>query len=137
MTTRPKREGEIDGRDYLFKSHDDFDELIRKNGFIEYEHVHDWYYGTPKEPIENWMKAGKVVFLDLDVLGALNLKKQFDRNIVLIFLKPPDEATLPPQKTPLTRLRPIRPGSAYLESHPDRDSDAGTQECRHKQHCPR
>ena len=94
MTTRPKREGEVNGKDYWFVSEDEFLELIARDGFIEYESVHDWYYGTPKGAIENWLCQGKIVFLDLDVIGALNLKKQYSGKTLLIFLKPPSEKVL-------------------------------------------
>jgi guanylate kinase len=94
MTTRPPRQGEINGRDYWFVDQDEFLQKIKNNEFIEYEQVHGWYYGTPTRPIQQWLKEGKVVLLDLDVLGALALKKQFSRNIVLIFLRPPNAAAL-------------------------------------------
>jgi guanylate kinase len=94
MTTRPIRGGEVSGVDYLFISHDKFMEMIRQNRFIEYERVHDCYYGTPRAPIENWIDQGVTVFLDLDVLGALRLKRQFGDSALLIFLKPPNEKVL-------------------------------------------
>ncbi|MBN1560966.1 guanylate kinase [candidate division KSB1 bacterium] len=94
MTTRPIRDGEVHGVDYLFVSHDEFMEMIRQNLFIEYERVHDWYYGTPRGPIDKWIDDGVTVFLDLDVLGALRLKRQFEDNVLLIFLKPPSEKVL-------------------------------------------
>lgn len=94
MTTRPIREGEIDGRDYLFVGHAEFEDMIEAGRFIEYERVHDWYYGTPKASILQWLGQGKTVLLDLDVMGALRLKKKFGKKALLIFLKPPSEEIL-------------------------------------------
>lgn len=93
-TTRPKRNGEKDGVHYRFVSELEFKSLIQKKEFIEYETVHDNLYGTPKTPIIHWIKEGKIVLLDLDVYGALNLKREFPDNSLLIFLKPPDLDTL-------------------------------------------
>jgi len=90
MTTRAKREGEIDGRDYWFVDEETFKEKIKSGDLIEYENVHGWFYGTPKAPIQNWIDRGKIVFLDIDVYGALSLRKLFPNSSLLIFLKPPD-----------------------------------------------
>jgi len=90
MTTRPKREGEIDGRDYWFVDEETFKEKIKSGDLIEYENVHGCFYGTPKTPIQNWIDRGKIVFLDIDVYGALSLRKSFPTHSLLIFLKPPD-----------------------------------------------
>ena len=92
MTTRPKRAGEEDGRDYWFVSPDEFQQKIKDDEFIEYEQVHDWYYGTPKSSITAWVNAGRIVLLDVDVFGALRLKKYFSEKALLIFLKPPSWA---------------------------------------------
>lgn len=94
MTTRPPRDGEVNGRDYWFVSHDEFQRKIKNDELIEYEQVHDWFYGTPKAPIQEWLANGKTVLLDLDVLGALCLKKQLGDEVLLIFLRPPREEVL-------------------------------------------
>ncbi len=94
MTTRPPRAGEVDGRDYCFISHDEFLQKIKNSDLIEYEQVHDWFYGTPKGPIQEWFESGKIVLLDLDVLGALCLKEKLGDDVLLIFLRPPHENTL-------------------------------------------
>jgi guanylate kinase len=94
MTTRPKRTGEIDGKDYWFVTPEEFEKYIKRGELIEYEQVHDWFYGSPKAPIENWIRQGKVVLLDLDVYGALDLKQQFGNKALLIFLAPPSENEL-------------------------------------------
>lgn len=87
-TTRPRRTGEIDGRSYQFLNHDDFRKMIENGEFIEYEKVHDDYYGTPKSAIEKTLADGKNIVLDLDVKGALHLKDIYP-NTALIFLLPP------------------------------------------------
>ncbi|RPI00034.1 MAG: guanylate kinase [Calditrichaeota bacterium] len=89
MTTRPKRAGETEGKDYFFVTLATFQEHIRSNDLIEYEKVHDWYYGTPKNALSAWIKQGKVVLLDLDVYGGLHLKQEYGNRCLLIFLKPP------------------------------------------------
>lgn len=87
-TTRKKREGEIEGVSYFYKSHEDFEKMISEDKFLEYAHVHNNYYGTPREFVENKINEGKIVILEIDVQGALNVKKNTD-NGVFIFLAPP------------------------------------------------
>lgn len=87
-TTRKKRDGEIEGVSYFYKSHDEFEKMIEEDKFLEYAHVHNNYYGTPKEFVENKINEGKIVILEIDVQGALNIKKNTD-NGVFIFLAPP------------------------------------------------
>lgn len=94
MTTRSPRSGESDGKDYWFVTKDKFRQLIDDGEFIEYEEVHDNLYGTPKGPIRNWINEKKIVLLDVDVYGALNLKKDFPNNSLLIFLKAPNKGEL-------------------------------------------
>jgi len=89
MTTRPKRQGEKNGVDYLFVNEEEFNRHIKKGSLLEYERVHDWFYGTPKRPIEEWIREGWVVFLDLDVYGALQVKNLYKSQCLLVFLKPP------------------------------------------------
>lgn len=87
-TTRPIREGEIKGMDYLFIDHSDFEEKIKTDYFIEHVKIYDYYYGTPKKSILNALKNGKWVVLKIDVQGALKLMKIFPEAITL-FLMPP------------------------------------------------
>jgi guanylate kinase len=89
-TTREKRPDEINGKDYFFLSKDEFIRKIEKNEFIEYEQIFDGnYYGTLKEFVEKNLEKGKDMMLDLDVLGAISVKKYYPENSVLIFIKPP------------------------------------------------
>lgn len=87
-TTRKKRDGEIEGVSYFYKTHEEFEKMIEEDKFLEFAHVHNNYYGTPKEFVEAKINEGKIVILEIDVQGALNIKKNTD-NGVFIFLAPP------------------------------------------------
>ena len=89
-TTRPKREGEADGKNYFFLTKEAFEDKIRSAGFIEYEHFFGNFYGTLLDKTEEVVNAGRNMLFDLDVKGALNLKKRFPDNSLLLFLRPPD-----------------------------------------------
>jgi len=92
-TTRPPRPGEADGEDYFFMSPSEFDARVRSGGFLEWAEVHGHRYGTPAEPVLGWVDAGHRVLLDLDVQGALDVKRLVPRS-VLVFLLPPSLAAL-------------------------------------------
>ena len=93
-TTRPRRESEIDGSDYYFITDKQFDEYIEKKSFVEWANVHGFRYGTLKETIEKQLNDDKIVLLDIDVIGGMNVKKQFPDNSFLIFLYPPSKQEL-------------------------------------------
>ena len=88
MTTRKPRPGEVDGESYYFVSQEKFDETIKNGGFLEYVHKFEKSYGTPKEPILKMLAEGKHVILDIEMEGALNVKKLYPE-AVLIFVLPP------------------------------------------------
>lgn len=92
-TTRAPREGEVDGKDYYFKSVSDFQHLIDYNGFIEWAQYVDNYYGTPRKFVEQEMKEGRDVILEIEVQGAMNVKKQYP-NALLIFVSAPGAKAL-------------------------------------------
>ncbi len=92
-TTRPKRPNEQDGVDYYFISKDEFEKKINEGKFLEYEQVHGHYYGTLKETVEQHVRNHKVVLFDIDVNGALSIKRHYPQAI-LIFIKPPNEQVL-------------------------------------------
>ena len=92
-TTRAPREGEVDGREYYFKSVDEFRNLIDYNGFIEWAQYVDNYYGTPRKFVEQEMNAGRDVILEIEVQGAMNVKQQYP-DALLIFIAPPSADTL-------------------------------------------
>ncbi|MFB0900764.1 MAG: guanylate kinase [Dehalococcoidia bacterium] len=89
MTSRLKRNNEVEGKDYLFVSEDVFKEKIKKNELVEYSTVYKNFYGLPKSSMEAGELSGKNIILRLDVKGALNLVKQFS-NAVSIFITPED-----------------------------------------------
>ncbi len=89
-TTRKPRPNEIDGREYYFLDTTAFQKKIDENAFVEYEMVYKGlYYGTLKSEVEKVWKQGKCVVFDVDVIGGLNLKKQFGNQALAVFLKPP------------------------------------------------
>ncbi|MCQ2492209.1 MAG: guanylate kinase [Lachnospiraceae bacterium] len=87
-TTRKPREGEVDGVSYFFKTVDEFEHLIEEDGFIEYAQYVGNYYGTPKKYVEDQLEAGKNVILEIEVQGALNVKKQYP-DALMIFITAP------------------------------------------------
>jgi guanylate kinase len=87
-TTRPKREGEVHGRDYHFVSDDEFDELVAAGAFLEWAHVFGRRYGTLTSQVRESIEAGCDVLLDIDWQGTQQLK-QVDPDIVRVFILPP------------------------------------------------
>ncbi len=75
-TTRPPRNGEVEGKDYFFISTSKFNELVNSNEFIEYANVHGNYYGTLKSEVLRWLNTGKNVLLDIDVQGAMIIREK-------------------------------------------------------------
>lgn len=88
-TTRARREGEVDGKNYYYLTRKEFEDTIKSGGFIEYEHFFGNYYGTLLDKTEKAVTTGEHLLFDLDVKGALNLKERFPDSSLLIFLKPP------------------------------------------------
>lgn len=88
MTTRDKRDGEIDGVDYFFKTKEEFETLIQQDQFIEYAEYVGNYYGTPVQYVKDTMEAGHDVFLEIEVEGAKQVRKKFP-DALFIFLAPP------------------------------------------------
>jgi guanylate kinase len=94
-TTREKRSGEENGREYYFITNDEFKKKIQNNEFAEYEEVYPGkLYGTLKSEIERIWSLRKVAIFDIDVKGALNLKKQFGNDCLSIFIEPPSRESL-------------------------------------------
>ena len=88
VTTRTPRPGERDGVDYFFRSEEEFINMRDNNGFLEHAHVHGKYYGTPRDVIEQRCEEGLDTLLDIDVQGALQVKRA-KPDAVLVFLLPP------------------------------------------------
>ena len=89
MTTRAQRPGEVDGKDYFFRSREEFEELIRNGQMLEYAEYVGNYYGTPLAYVNETLDKGIDVFLEIEVQGALQVKKKVP-DAVFIFLTPPD-----------------------------------------------
>jgi guanylate kinase len=89
VTTRPKRLGERQGKDYFFVTPDEFKRLLKAKKILEWTRYLGYYYGTPKEPVENRINKGKHLGLCLDLKGAAVLKKIYPRNTVTVFILPP------------------------------------------------
>lgn len=87
-TTRKKRENEIDGVEYFFISEEEFKKRIEENRFVEWEKFYDYYYGTPKNYIEEKINSGVSVIFEVDVKGALSIKRIYPDSI-LIYISPP------------------------------------------------
>jgi len=87
-TTRPKRESEKNGVEYYFISEEEFNQKIKNNEFVEWEKFYDYYYGTFKSVIEENIKKGKSVLLEVDVKGAISLKRIYPE-ARLIYITPP------------------------------------------------
>ncbi|MGC8773849.1 MAG: guanylate kinase [Chlorobaculum sp.] len=88
-TTRQMRAGERDGVDYHFLAREEFEKKIAENGFIEHEFFFGNFYGTLLDKTIDAIEAGRNLLFDLDVKGALNLKRIFGDQALLVFLKPP------------------------------------------------
>ena len=87
-TTRPQSETEQQGREYNFLPRQEFEEMIENDAFLEYAEVFGNYYGTPKEPADEALTAGHIVILEIDVQGALQVKKIRPQARTIFILQP-------------------------------------------------
>ncbi len=92
-TTRQPRGREVNGKEYFFKTREEFEKMIAKDELIEYARYVENYYGTPREYVENQLAAGKDVILEIEVQGALQVKEKFPETL-LLFVTPPSAAIL-------------------------------------------
>ncbi len=88
-TTRSPRSGEQHGVDYYFISEDQFKEMITEDDFLEWAEVHGNYYGTSTSQIKKFVAEGKIVVLDIDVQGAMEIKLKSDLEATYFFIEPP------------------------------------------------
>ncbi|GAB9258649.1 MULTISPECIES: guanylate kinase [Ligilactobacillus] len=107
MTTRQMRPGEVDGKDYYFVSKEEFEKEIADGGMLEYAQYVDNYYGTPLKYVNEMLDAGKDVFLEIEVKGAMQVREKVSDGL-FIFLTPPDLMEL--------RQRIINRGTDDLET---------------------
>lgn len=92
-TTRAPREGEVNGREYFFKTVDEFEKMIAQEELIEYAKYVSNYYGTPKAYILEQLEAGKDVILEIEIQGALKVREKFP-DTLLLFVTPPSAKEL-------------------------------------------
>lgn len=88
-TTRKRRPGEVEGKDYQFLSIQEFESRINKSQFLEYAKVFDNYYGTPAQLVERTLKSGVDVLFDIDWQGTQQLKARARQDLVSVFILPP------------------------------------------------
>ena len=94
-TTRPKRKNEKNEKDYFFINQDKFNELAKKNHFVETAKVFDYYYGTPLENINKSFKKNNHILFDIDWQGAKKIRKKYDKSqIIDFFILPPSKKEL-------------------------------------------
>jgi len=94
VTTRPMRPGEVDGRDYHFVDVPTFKDLVGNDELMEWAHVFDHRYGTPKAPVEEMLAKGHDVLFDIDWQGAQQLYQQAGQDVVRVFILPPSVTEL-------------------------------------------
>lgn len=92
-TTRLPRTGEVDGREYFFKTKEEFEKMIAKEELIEYARYVENYYGTPRAYVEKQLNTGRDVILEIEIQGALKVKEAFPETL-LLFVTPPTAGEL-------------------------------------------
>ena len=88
-TTRQRRPGEVEGKDYLFLSTIDFETRINRSEFLEYAKVFGHYYGTPSKPVESSLNSGVDILFDIDWQGTQQMKAKAGQDLVSVFILPP------------------------------------------------
>ena len=89
VTTRPRRPGEIEGRDYRFIDLARFEAMVTKNELLEWAEVFGYRYGTPRRPVEKALRAGRDVLFDIDWQGTQQLREKARDDLVSVFILPP------------------------------------------------
>ncbi len=125
-TTREKRDGEVDGKDYFFISKDEFKKGIEEGSFLEWARVHDNYYGTSLKPILKELNTKKMVVFDIDVQGHKIAKEKFGNIITSVFLTTPSQTVL--------KNRLIQRGTDTTESIQKRLNNAISEMTRIKEY---
>ena len=117
-TTREPRQGEVDGKNYFFKSRDEFENMIENNQLIEYAEYVGNYYGTPRDYVFKKLEEGYDVILEIEMQGALKVKEKFPET-ALIFITPPSADEL--------KKRLVGRGTETIEQIDKRMSRAGDE----------
>ena len=94
VTTRPKRPGEVEGKDYLFVEKARFEQMVKRHELLEWATVFDNRYGTPRAPVEAALSAGQDVLFDIDWQGTQQLREKARADVVSVFILPPSAADL-------------------------------------------
>jgi guanylate kinase len=94
VTTRPKRPGEVEGKDYLFVEKARFEQMVKRHELLEWATVFDHRYGTPRAPVEAALSAGQDVLFDIDWQGTQQLREKARADVVSVFILPPSAADL-------------------------------------------
>ena len=115
-TTRNPREGEVDGREYFFKTTEEFEKMIAKEELIEYARYVENYYGTPRTYVEQQLEAGKDVILEIEIQGALKVKERFP-DTLLLFVTPPSAKELRTMEVIESRLARAVEESEYMDQY--------------------
>ena len=92
-TTRQRRPGEVDGKDYYFVTVEQFRKMLKDGLLLEWARVHGYYYGTPVKSVVEVLEKGRIPVMTIDVKGARSVKKIFPETVT-VFLLPPDLKTL-------------------------------------------
>ena len=90
-TNRAPREGEVEGKDYIYMTNEKFDHAVKFGDFLEWEWVHGNKYGTPIGPLEDALDSGSKMLLDIDVKGGISIMEEFPDETVGIFIEPPGD----------------------------------------------
>lgn len=94
VTTRPPRPGEADGKDYFFRSPEQFEQMREAGALLEWAPVFDHFYGTPRDAVETLLDQGKDMLFDIDWQGAQQLSEKLAADVVRVFILPPSAQTL-------------------------------------------
>jgi guanylate kinase len=124
-TTRPPRPNEVNGRDYLFVSEEEFQKNVKAGKFLEWARVHDWHYGTLKDSLMENLQNGLDVVLDVDPQGAVSIKENFSDSVCVYICPPTWESLEDRLRTRATddegaiskRLTNARKEMTYLEHY--------------------
>lgn len=118
VTTRPKRAGEADGVSYHFVAREEFERRIANQEFVEWAEVYGHLYGTPRQPMEDWLAAGHDAIVEKDIQGAMALREHYP-DAVYVFILPPSLDEL--------HKRIARRGTESPEARQERLANAGEE----------
>ena len=141
-TTRDPRPGEVEGREYFFRTVEEFEKMIAKEDLIEYAKYVDNYYGTPRTYVEEQLERGRDVILEIEIQGALKVKEKFPETL-LLFVTPPSAAELKRRlegrgtETPeviASRMKRAREEADYMDRYDYLISNDDLNECVEEMH---